>query len=86
MERGVVKAAVTVLALLLNMSASEFAALQRLPAQARRERLGMPATCRPGLTAIKGNPAGSAQITVLVTCKARRAEPAPRPTESTPSR
>jgi hypothetical protein len=57
------------LALMLDMSAAEFAALQSLPAQARRDRLGMPANCKPRLTAIKGNPARSAHLTVLVTCK-----------------
>ena len=80
MGRGVARATVPMmlLALMLDMSAAEFAALQRLPAQARRDHLGMPATCRPRLTAMKGNPARSARLTVLVTCKkVQRAESTP---------
>jgi hypothetical protein len=35
------------------MSAVDFTTLQRLPYEGRRDRLGMPATCAPGLTALK---------------------------------
>ena len=74
MARGTIP--MMVLALMLDMSAAEFAALQSLPAQGRRDHLGMPANCKPRLTAIKGNPARSAHLTVLVTCKSmREAEP-----------
>jgi hypothetical protein len=67
-----------VIALMLDMSAAEFAALQPLPSQERRDRLGMPATCSPGLTAMKGAVATSAHLAVLVTCKTvPRTEPAP---------
>ena len=71
MGHSVAKAAVftMMLALTLDMSAAEFAELQRLPAKERREQLGMPATCSPGLTAIKDAPATSGHVTVLVTCK-----------------
>ena len=89
MGRGMAGAAVAmmVLALMLDMSAAEFAALQRLPAQARRDHLGMPATCKPRLTAMKGNPARSARLKVLVTCKAlRRGEPTPTQTQGRPLR
>jgi hypothetical protein len=57
------------LAFTLDMSAAEFAALQRLPDDARRDRLGMAATCAPGLTAVKGGGAGGDRLTVLVDCK-----------------
>ena len=80
MGHPVAKAAVLtmVIALMLDMSAAEFAALQRLPAQERRDRLGTPVTCSPGLTAMKGALVTSAHLTVLVTCKTMpRAEPAP---------
>lgn len=52
------------------MSAAEFAALQSLPEQGRRAQLGMPSTCAPGLTALKGDAAKSDRLTVLVSCKA----------------
>jgi hypothetical protein len=66
-----VKAAVlaTMLALMLDMSAAEFAALQQLPAKERREQLGMRDGCSPRLTAVKEAPAASGHLTVLVTCK-----------------
>jgi hypothetical protein len=65
--------AALLLAFTLDMSAAEFAALQRLPDEARRDRLGMAATCAPGLAAMKGG-AGGNRLTVLVDCK-----PAGRP-------
>src|SRR5258708_39083838 len=37
-----------VLALTVEMSAAEFATLQSLPDEGRRDRLGIPATCAPG--------------------------------------
>lgn len=58
------------LALMLEMSAAEFAALQQLPAKERREQLGMRDGCSPRLTAVKEAPAASGHLTVLVTCKA----------------
>jgi len=61
--------ATLLLAFTLDMSAAEFAALQRLPDEARRDRLGMAATCAPGLTAMKGGGAGGDRLTVLVDCK-----------------
>ncbi len=79
MGRSVAKAAVftMMLAVTLDMSADEFATLQRLSGKERRERLGMPDTCSPGLTAIKQAPATSGHVTVVVTCKPpRENEPA----------
>jgi len=46
------------------MSAADFATLQRLPDEGRRDRLGMPATCAPGLTALKTDRAGADRLGV----------------------
>lgn len=61
-----------VLALSVEMSAADFVALQRLPDEGRRDRLGMPATCAPGLTALKTDRAGADRLMVLVDCKGVR--------------
>ena len=78
MGHSTVKAAVVglMLALMLDMSAAEFAALQQLPAKERREQLGMRDGCSPRLTAVMEAPAASGHLTVLVTCKAvKESEP-----------
>jgi hypothetical protein len=82
-----VKAAVLamMLAVMLDMSAAEFAALQQLPAKERREQLGMRESCSPRLTAVKEAPAASGHLTVLVTCKAVK-ESEPTQTRLMPTR
>jgi hypothetical protein len=54
------------------MSAADFATLQRLPDEGRRDRLGMPANCAPALTAINTDRAGADRLMVLVDCKGVR--------------
>ncbi len=61
-----------VLALTVEMSAADFATLQSLPDEGRRDRLGRPATCAPGLTALTTDRAGADRLTVLVDCKGVR--------------
>ncbi len=68
----VIRLAPLVLALSVEMSAADFATLQRLPEEGRRDRLGMPATCAPGLTALKTDRAGADRLMVLVDCKGVR--------------
>lgn len=75
---------VAVLAGIIYMSPSEFAYLQSLPNDARRSRLGMPDTCRPGLTAVKMSARPSGRIAVLVSCHKR--VPAARPSGPAPGR
>lgn len=77
--------AALLLALTLDMSAAEFAALQRLPDDARRDRLGVAATCVPGLSAMKGSATGTDRLTVLVDCKPA-GRPGPRPAKLPPRR
>ena len=70
-----IRLAPLVLALTIEMSAADFATLQRLPDEGRRDRLGMPATCAPGLTALKTERGGADRLMVLVDCKdVRRVE------------
>ena len=57
-----------VLAVILEMSAVEFAELQRLPTQERRARLGMPDTCTPALSAMKVSKRNSGRVAVLIDC------------------
>jgi hypothetical protein len=87
MGHPAVKAAVLamMLAVMLDMSAAEFAALQQLPAKERREQLGMRDSCSPRLTAVKEAPAASGHLTVLVTCKAVK-ESEPTQTRLMPTR
>ena len=78
---GIVAAA---LAGIIYMTPAEFANLQSLSNDARRARLGMPDTCRPGLTAVKMSTKRSGRIAVLVRCHERRppsppSTPAPGP-------
>jgi hypothetical protein len=70
---GIVAAA---LAGIIYMTPAEFANLQRLSNDARRARLGMPDTCRPGLTAVKMSTKRSGRIAVLVICH-KREPPSP---------
>ena|GEM_PF-5100937 len=78
---GIVAAA---LSGIIYMTPGEFASLQSLSNDARRARLGMPDTCRPGLTAVKMSTKRSGRIAVLISCHKRRppsppGTPAPRP-------
>ena len=78
---GIVAAA---LSGIIYMTPAEFASLQSLSNDARRARLGMPDTCRPGLTAVKMSTKRSGRIAVLVRCHERRppsppSTPAPGP-------
>jgi hypothetical protein len=78
---GIVAAA---LSGIIYMTPAEFASLQSLSNDARRARLGMPDTCRPGLTAVKMSTKRSGRIAVLISCHKRRppsppGTPAPRP-------
>jgi hypothetical protein len=78
---GIVAAA---LSGIIYMTPSEFAHLQSLSNDARRARLGMPDTCRPGLTAVKMSSKRSGRIAVLVSCH-KRQPPSP-PSASSPGR
>ena len=60
---GIVAAA---LSGIIYMTPAEFASLQSLSNDARRARLGMPDTCRPGLTAVKMSTKRSGRMAVLV--------------------
>lgn len=66
--------------LTLEMSALEFAELQRLSDEDRRALLHLPDACVPGITAMRPAVARSQHLIVLVDCKS--IEPAqldPRP-------
>ena len=71
---GIVAAA---LSGIIYMTPAEFASLQSLSNDARRARLGMPDTCRPGLTAVKMSTKRSGRIAVLVSCHKRRSPSPP---------
>ncbi|HEU4437834.1 MAG TPA: hypothetical protein VFT36_01215 [Methylomirabilota bacterium] len=62
---------------IIYMTPAEFANLQSLSNDARRARLGMPETCRPGLTAVKMGTKRSGRIAVLVSCHKRQPPSAP---------
>ncbi len=55
-------------ALTVDLSMSEFLDLQRLDEGDRRTRLGLPADCIPGLTAMMPTTATSDHLVVMITC------------------
>jgi hypothetical protein len=69
---------------IIYMSPAEFAYLQSLTNDERRARLGMPETCRPGLTAAKMSARPSGRMAVLVRC--HRRPPATSPPTPAPNR
>jgi hypothetical protein len=57
----------------LEVSMPEFVELQRLDDNGRRQLLGLPAPCTPGVTAMMAPASSARRLVVLITCSANRA-------------
>lgn len=77
--RKTLAAAIPVLAMIVYMSPIEFAELQGLSNEARRQRLGLPDSCRPSLSAVKVSKRKFGRVGVLVRCLERTKAPTVHP-------